>query len=131
MSDCQHEWADVSIDQSGDENVFSCLKCGQRLVAGGLAATVIKAEQQLGVTNKLLPLGIIEVVGIPNTWTIEKPTQTGWYWYRKDPAGAPILFYCGTVWDHVVDFAGLNEPVAFMKDHLLEGEWSGPLEPPQ
>jgi hypothetical protein len=65
------------------------------------------------------------------TWTTEKPTQTGWYWYRKDPADIPLLFYCGAEWDHLVDFAGLNEPVAFMKDHLLEGEWSGPLEPPQ
>jgi hypothetical protein len=63
------------------------------------------------------------------TWTTEKPTQTGWY--RKDPADIPLLFYCGAEWDHLVDFAGLNEPVAFMKDHLLEGEWSGPLEPPQ
>jgi hypothetical protein len=58
------------------------------------------------------------------TWTTDKPTQTGWYWYRKDPADVPILLYCGAVWDHLVDFAGLNEQVAFMKDHLLEGEWA-------
>ena len=62
-------------------------------------------------------------------WTIEKPTQTGWYWYRRVSADEAILFYCGAVWDHLVDFAGLTEPVAFMKDHLLEGEWAGPLEP--
>ena len=65
------------------------------------------------------------------TWTTEKPTQTGWYWYRKDSIDAPMLLYCGVAWDHIVDFAGLNEPVAFMKDHLLEGEWSGPLEQPE
>ena len=64
-------------------------------------------------------------------WTTEKPTQTGWYWYRKDATALSILFYCGPVWDHIVDFAGLNEPVAFTKDHLLEGEWAGPLEPPE
>lgn len=64
------------------------------------------------------------------TWTTEKPTQTGWYWYRKDSIDAPML-YCGVAWDHIVDFAGLNEPVAFMKDDLLEGEWSGPLEQPE
>ena len=65
------------------------------------------------------------------TWTTEKPTQTGWYWYRKDSIDAPMLLYCGVAWDHIVDFVGLNEPVAFMKDHLLEGEWSGPLEQPE
>lgn len=26
-------------------------------------------------------------------------------------------------------FSGMTEPVAFMKDHLLEGECVGPLEP--
>jgi len=65
------------------------------------------------------------------TWTTEKPTQTGWYWYRKDSIDAPMLLYCGVAWDHIVDFASLNEPVAFMKDHLLEGEWSGQLEQPE
>jgi hypothetical protein len=65
------------------------------------------------------------------TWTTEKPTQTGWYWYRKGPVVVPLLLYCGAAWDHLVDFAGLTEPVAFMKDHLLDGEWFGPLEPPQ
>jgi len=64
------------------------------------------------------------------TWTTIKPMQTGWYWYRKGPGGPPIVFYCGTAWDHIVDFAGLNEPTTFIKDHLLEGEWAGPLEPP-
>jgi hypothetical protein len=63
-------------------------------------------------------------------WTTEKPTKPGWYWYRKDPVDASMLLYCGATWDHIVDFAGLNEPVAFMKDHLLEGQWAGPLEPP-
>ncbi|MEO7859244.1 MAG: hypothetical protein ABIU05_02185 [Nitrospirales bacterium] len=57
-------------------------------------------------------------------WTSEKPKQTGWY------GGLSILCYCGDTWDHVVDFAGPNEPIAFMKDRLLEGEWAGPLEPP-
>jgi hypothetical protein len=43
------------------------------------------------------------------TWTTEKPTQTGWYWYRKDPVDASMLLYCGATWDHIVDFAGLND----------------------
>jgi hypothetical protein len=53
-------------------------------------------------------------------WSTEKPTKPGWYWYRKDPVYASMLLYCGATWDHIVDFAGLNEPVAFMKDHLLK-----------
>ena len=61
-------------------------------------------------------------------WTTEKPTQPGWY--RQDPAAPPKLIYCGAVWDHNFDFAGLDEPVTFMSDHLMEGEWAGPLEPP-
>lgn len=64
-------------------------------------------------------------------WTTEKPTSPGWYWYRKDPPAAPTLIYCGAAWDHLVDFAGLAEPVTFMTDHLMEGEWAGPLESPE
>ena len=48
MSDCQHEWNDVSIGMSGDQCVFSCLHCGKRLVAGPLTSAVIKADQQFG-----------------------------------------------------------------------------------
>ena len=56
MSDCQHEWADVSIDLSGDQFVFSCLHCGKRLEAGPLTSAVIKAEQQLGLPEETMPL---------------------------------------------------------------------------
>ena len=65
-------------------------------------------------------------------WTIIKPTQTGWYWYRyrKVPTDEAKLFYCGTEWDHIPEFVGLNEPVTFTKDHLLGGEWAGPVKLP-
>ena len=96
-----------------------------------LTALIFKAEQQLGVPADPTPQSLIEGIEMPLSWTTQKPTQTGWYWYRKDATGLSILFYCGTVWDHVVDFAGLNEPVAFMKDHLLEGEWADPLQQPE
>ena len=46
MSDCQHEWDTVSNQPSGDQRVFSCLKCGQRLVAGSLTSALIKADPQ-------------------------------------------------------------------------------------
>ena len=54
MSDCQHEWDKISID--GDESVFSCLHCGQRLEPGALSSAVIMAEQQLGQTHEATPL---------------------------------------------------------------------------
>lgn len=126
MNGCRHEWADVSVDLSGDQCMFSCLHCGKRLEAGPLTSAVITAEQQLGVESE--PTGSEPP---ERTWSTEKPTHTGWYWYRRDPAGVPILFYSGTVWDHLVDFSDLSEPVAFTKEHLLEGEWAGPQEPPQ
>lgn len=61
-------------------------------------------------------------------WTIIKPTRTGWYWYRNVPAEEAMLVFCGAEWDHIPDFVGLNEPVTFTKDHLLAGEWAGPVE---
>jgi hypothetical protein len=127
LSACQHEWADVSIDQSGDENVFSCLKCGQRLVAGDLAAAVIKAEQELGVTNKLLPLGIIKVVGMPNTWTTEKPTQSGWYWWREVGYKEPSILMVDIV-AQTVSLSGTDDNASL--DGMVGGEWAGPLDPP-
>jgi hypothetical protein len=32
--------------------------------------------------------------------------------------------------DAIVDFAGQAEPVTFERDYLLNGEWTGPLQPP-
>ena len=58
MSDCQHEWAKISVH--GDESVFSCLHCGQRLEPGALSSAVIMAEQHLGQTHETTsqePLG--------------------------------------------------------------------------
>ena len=53
MSDCQHEWAKISI--KGDESVFSYLHCGQRLEPGALSSAVIMAEQHLGQTHEAMP----------------------------------------------------------------------------
>ena len=57
MSDCQHEWGD---DQSGEERMFVCLACGQRLEAGPLMALVLKAEQTLGVPTDPTPQAVID-----------------------------------------------------------------------
>lgn len=61
MTDCQHEWVDVSLEQSDEQNLFSCLKCGHRLVAGPLTLAVIKAEQLVGLTNETLPLETADI----------------------------------------------------------------------
>jgi hypothetical protein len=54
MSDCQHEWAKISIE--GVESVFSCLHCGQQIEPGALSSAVIVVEQQLGQTHETIPL---------------------------------------------------------------------------
>ena len=69
MSDCQHEWDTVPIQPSGDQRVFSCLKCGRGLVAGPLTSALIKAEQQL--SNEPVPL---ESAGIGP----ENETRVAW-----------------------------------------------------
>ena len=69
MSDCQHEWDTVPIQPSGDQRVFSCLKCGQQLVAGPLTSALIKPEQPL--SNEPVPP---ESAGIGP----EHPTSVAW-----------------------------------------------------
>lgn len=64
------------------------------------------------------------------TWTTDKPTKEGWYWYREngqaavivqcysiDPIEGPMLWEFGLE----QDFHGVNSP----------GEWFGPLEIPE
>ena len=61
------------------------------------------------------------------TWTTEKPTMPGWYWYwtgeqGKDPCMARVFAFGGhmnAVWSD-----GRSEYVISMS-----GEWMGPLEP--
>jgi hypothetical protein len=66
--------------------VFSCLHCGKRLVAGPLTSALIKAEQQLGVESEPRQSEVPE-----RTWSIEKPTKPGWYWYKADKEFSPII----------------------------------------
>jgi hypothetical protein len=66
------------------------------------------------------------------TWTTERPTHTGWYWYRgahfiEQNALVQIVPKEGgqestvEMW-HIASEAGLPVP---------DGEWAGPLKPPQ
>lgn len=64
------------------------------------------------------------------TWTTEKPTKEGYYWYREkgqvaaivqcysiDPIEGPMLWEAGCE----QDFHAVNSP----------GEWFGPIEVPE
>ena len=57
------------------------------------------------------------------TWTTEKPTKSGWYWWRR--RGDPFVL-------SVVEIEGQlfanGASVEELTDH--DGEWSGPLEEP-
>ena len=50
------------------------------------------------------------------TWTSEKPTQPGWYWWRLEQ-GKPEM---------IVE---VRDP-RYLED-LREAEWAGPLEKPK
>ena len=56
-------------------------------------------------------------------WTKEPPQAPGFYWYRRTSEAKPMIIQRDTegacLWFSVYDL----DP--------LEGEWSGPLEPPQ
>jgi hypothetical protein len=59
------------------------------------------------------------------TWTREKPTTPGWYWYQSRPDSTPMIvqIYAEKVW-----CAGILDggPIS-----SLDGKWAGPIESPQ
>lgn len=84
MSDCQHEWDTEPIQPSGDQRVFACLKCGQRVVAGPLTSAMIKPEQRL--SNEPVPresAGIGPENHTSVTWDYE---STYYHIYRQTPS---------------------------------------------
>lgn len=64
------------------------------------------------------------------TWTREKPTAPGWYWYR----GVGVLAIVEVCWHTSVIRSHLRAFfVTGRQGHIddLGGEWVGPMEPPQ
>jgi hypothetical protein len=119
MNECRHEWADVTRDVR-DERVFLCGKCKLQKVVGTFKNLVIEAERQLG--NPAL------------SWTTEKPSKPGWYWFRFGPIDEPVMFCIfvragtrgGELWvRHVLPLIS-EKPVSY-----YDGQWAGPLEPPE
>jgi len=62
------------------------------------------------------------------TWTTEKPTQPGWYWWRKSRRHEIEI---AKLWD-VDNIYGQfhQDPHVFRVDEV-GGEWAGPLAPPE
>jgi hypothetical protein len=68
------------------------------------------------------------------TWTKEKPTKPGWYWLRlyvsRGDLGSgyrPNIAYVQD--DGSICFLGSESDLKI--EEVLEGEWAGPIEPPE
>ncbi len=64
------------------------------------------------------------------TWTNEKPTQSGWYWWREH--GLPLMGVIVQV-DVEADTPCIHQgPNAdALLDQMIGGEWYGSLEMPE
>ena len=67
-------------------------------------------------------------------WTTEQPTKPGWYWFRFGPIHEPAMFCIfvrvgiqgGELWvRHVLPL------IAEKPASDYDGEWAGPLIPPE
>lgn len=67
------------------------------------------------------------------TWTTEKPTNPGWYWYGADKEVFPIIVAVQKREDmagFVKLFALFIESLDRLETETLPGQWAGPLLPP-
>jgi hypothetical protein len=67
-------------------------------------------------------------------WSIEKPSDQGWYWYRETPTGNPhpVMVFATSgsqlyVWP--IDNMELTAVTRYL-DHCM-GEFAGPIFPPE
>jgi hypothetical protein len=68
----------------------------------------------------------------PRQWTSEKPTKSGFYYYRQSNDEDPIVLKVDVLDDRkgrsiVVWLPGDNAPEPLEQCH---GDWAGPIEPP-
>jgi len=64
------------------------------------------------------------------TWTTDKPTKPGWYWYR--PASDQNIEVVEIARPHGdLHIYMLGHPDLCPPYEQVEGEWAGPLEPPR
>lgn len=157
MTDCQHEWANVSPSGSLDECEFLCGKCEARRIDVTYPEVVIKAEPQVALTLEPVPLEHIEnfLEGAPEPisreylpamhhtrieWTMETPTTPGWYWLRLNPSDSILLNL--VFGSNRRGVKGKRPPNTTLRVHYgpdalmnkvvdaVQGQWAGPLEPP-
>jgi hypothetical protein len=67
------------------------------------------------------------------TWTLQKPTKPGWYWYREqalnlDKPMPAWVYQSGQVL--YVKLCGAHEDLEERGVNELNGEWAGPISPP-
>ena len=73
---------------------------------------------------------IRRVRGHVPSWTSEKPTVPGWYWWRR----TIVRHRQSTSKVYILEFVDShNGPYNSCWGHasMLDGHWSGPLEPPK
>ena len=65
------------------------------------------------------------------TWSTNKPTVEGWYWWRPRNSGmnVPHLLLIVVI-NGAVKYRRWLGDDAWSTECMLDGEWSGPLEPP-
>lgn len=61
-------------------------------------------------------------------WTSDKPTQPGWYWWRSQVFPILTMFHVIETSDY--HFFVDNWGGGSMSTLDMDGQWSGPLEPP-
>ena len=62
------------------------------------------------------------------TWTTEKPTVPGLYWYRRS-LGLRSMIFEVEIQDGTLTVIGENAECSG-EVATIEGQWAGPLEPP-
>jgi hypothetical protein len=68
------------------------------------------------------------------TWTTERPTEPGWYWYKATKHLPAIIVYVYHSHNNPLPGNGLLVAYVGLDEHrnsaMISGEWAGPLEPP-
>jgi hypothetical protein len=66
------------------------------------------------------------------TWTTNKPTKVGWYWYRKDPHSHahPVKIYDAGIVLYLWPLDDYAKAHITVKLDDCSGEFAGPMEPP-
>jgi hypothetical protein len=65
------------------------------------------------------------------TWTTEKPSKPGWYWWRKVGHKPEMLRVSGGYSNMIVSVMLSTRVMSRPIENDDEGEWAGPLEAPK